>query len=183
MTTTDNDDLGIPPALDRIQGRTKEEIDAERRAANARAAAEREIRSPAAAMASAPVNPLVEHQKEIKREKGRIRIEKLKAVKSDATKAMPLQGKEALAKIAEQATLGAAEPDATNRLPVNSIKIGKRYRKDMGDIAGLAASMAQLGLLYPIIVTPDGLLVCGERRLRAAKLLGWKTIPVTIRGE
>jgi ParB family chromosome partitioning protein len=53
----------------------------------------------------------------------------------------------------------------------------------MGDILGLAESMAQLGLLYPIIVTPEGLLVCGERRLRAAQLLGWETIPVTIRSE
>jgi ParB family chromosome partitioning protein len=53
----------------------------------------------------------------------------------------------------------------------------------MGDIAALAASMKVLGLLHPIVVTPDGLLVCGERRLRAARLLGWKTIPVTVRSE
>jgi ParB family chromosome partitioning protein len=48
----------------------------------------------------------------------------------------------------------------------------------MGDIDALAASMKELGLLHPIVVRPDGVLVAGERRLRAAKLLGWETIPV-----
>src|SRR5450631_24034 len=65
--------------------------------------------------------------------------------------------------------------------PIAAIRVGKRYRHDLGDIDGLAASMAALGLLHPIVVTPDGLLICGERRLYAAKRLGWKQIPVTIR--
>ena len=67
--------------------------------------------------------------------------------------------------------------------PIASIRVGKRYRHDLGDIDGLAASMAALGLLHPIVVTPDGLLICGERRLCAAKLLGWKQIPVTVRSK
>jgi N6-adenosine-specific RNA methylase IME4 len=52
----------------------------------------------------------------------------------------------------------------------------------MGDIAGLAASMAdpELGLLQAIGVTPDGTLIWGERRLRAAQMLGWAEIPVTV---
>jgi ParB-like nuclease domain len=29
-------------------------------------------------------------------------------------------------------------------------------------------------LLHPVVVKPDGKLVAGERRLRAAKLLGWR---------
>jgi ParB family chromosome partitioning protein len=66
---------------------------------------------------------------------------------------------------------------------IADIRVGKRHRRDLGDIAALAASMASIGLLHPIVVTPDGLLICGERRLRAAKLLGWTTIPVTIRSE
>ena len=50
----------------------------------------------------------------------------------------------------------------------------------MGDIEELAASIAELGLLQPIVVRPDGKLIAGERRLRAAKLLGWTSIPVNV---
>ena len=50
----------------------------------------------------------------------------------------------------------------------------------MGDIASLAASMAELGLLQSIVIRPDGRLIAGERRRRAAKLLGWTTIPVLV---
>lgn len=64
--------------------------------------------------------------------------------------------------------------------PLDSIRIGKRHRKDMGDIEGLALSLADVGLLHPIVVTPDGTLIAGERRLRAAQLLGWAEIPVTV---
>ena len=65
-------------------------------------------------------------------------------------------------------------------MPVDQIKVGERHRKDMGDIAGLAANIAAVGLLHPIVVQPDGTLIAGERRLQAAQLLGWKTIPVTV---
>ena len=65
-------------------------------------------------------------------------------------------------------------------LPLDLIRIGERHRRDMGDVAGLAASMAELGLLQPVVVRPDGTLIAGERRLRAAQLLGWTEIPVTV---
>ena len=65
--------------------------------------------------------------------------------------------------------------------PIDSIVVGERLRKDMGDLEGLARSIAEIGLLHPIIITPDGQLVVGERRLRACKLLGWRTIPVHVR--
>src|SRR6516225_9425754 len=64
-------------------------------------------------------------------------------------------------------------------LPIDSIIIGERHRRDMGDIDSLAASIAEVGLLQPIAVTFDGHLIAGERRLRAVQLLGWKTIPYT----
>jgi N6-adenosine-specific RNA methylase IME4 len=63
-------------------------------------------------------------------------------------------------------------------LPINQIRVGKRHRKDLGDISGLAASMAELGLLHPVAVTPDGKLIAGGRRLAAAKRNGWTEIPV-----
>lgn len=64
-------------------------------------------------------------------------------------------------------------------LRLSDIKIGKRFRQDMGDIPELAESL-KAGLLQPIGVTPKHELVFGERRLLAAKTLGWKTIPARI---
>jgi len=67
---------------------------------------------------------------------------------------------------------------ATRRL--DEIIIGERHRRDMGDMEWLAANIAEIGLLHPIPVRPDGTLICGERRLRAAQMLGWTEIPVTV---
>lgn len=66
------------------------------------------------------------------------------------------------------------------RLPIAEIRIGKRHRRDLGDVEGLAASIADLGLLHPITVSEDGLLLAGRRRLAACKQLGWTAIPVNI---
>ena len=63
---------------------------------------------------------------------------------------------------------------------IADIKIGQRHRKDMGDIPGLAASIEAIGLLHPIIVTPDRTLLAGRRRLEACRLLGWVEIPATV---
>jgi len=60
------------------------------------------------------------------------------------------------------------------------IRIGRRHRKDMGDLTDLIESMRALGLLQPIGITPDKELVFGERRLRAAQALEWATIPARI---
>ena len=38
---------------------------------------------------------------------------------------------------------------------IDAITIGPRFRKDLGDIAALAASIEDIGLLHPIIVTTD----------------------------
>jgi ParB family chromosome partitioning protein len=64
---------------------------------------------------------------------------------------------------------------------IDSITIGVRHRQDLGDVTALAASMDTLGMLQPITITPDGLLVCGRRRLEAARQLGWPTIKVWVR--
>ena len=65
-------------------------------------------------------------------------------------------------------------------LPIDKISVGDRHRKGLGDIDLLARSIADVGLLHPIVVRPDGQLIAGERRLHAAKTLGWTSIPVTI---
>lgn len=63
---------------------------------------------------------------------------------------------------------------------IADLVIRDRHRNDMGDIDGLARSMADVGLLHPVVVTPDNVLIAGERRLRAAQQLGWKEIPVHV---
>jgi N6-adenosine-specific RNA methylase IME4 len=77
-------------------------------------------------------------------------------------------------------TGAAPQALATALRPIGGITVGQRFRRDLGDIAGLAKSIAEIGLLHPIVVTPDGRLIAGDRRLRAAKLLGWTEIPVRI---
>jgi ParB family chromosome partitioning protein len=76
------------------------------------------------------------------------------------------------------------------KLEISQIKVRNRYRKSLGEINSLAASIKDLGLLHPIVVRPDGRLIAGERRLAACRRLGWKTVPVTfvdlkevVRGE
>ncbi|MFJ3405384.1 ParB N-terminal domain-containing protein [Promicromonospora sp. NPDC090134] len=58
---------------------------------------------------------------------------------------------------------------------VDAITVGERHRHDLGDIDALAASIQRVGLLQPITVTPDLVLVCGYRRLVAIQRLGWTT--------
>jgi N6-adenosine-specific RNA methylase IME4 len=65
-------------------------------------------------------------------------------------------------------------------LSISAIRVGRRHRKHLGDLQELAASIAEIGLLHPIVVTPDKKLIAGERRLRATKLLGWTKVPVRV---
>ena len=66
------------------------------------------------------------------------------------------------------------------QLPIESIKIRKRVRKDLGDLTPLINSLRKYGLISPILIDPDYELIAGHRRLEAAKRLGWKTIEVLI---
>ena len=64
-----------------------------------------------------------------------------------------------------------ADPDRL-RLPANR-----------GGVEELAQSMAVIGLLHPVTVCPEAarwLLVCGTRRLEAARCLGWEMISVRV---
>lgn len=65
---------------------------------------------------------------------------------------------------------------------VDTIKVGVRHRSDPErDLASLMRSIDRLGLLQPVTITPDGVLVCGHRRLEAVKQLGWSTLRVWVR--
>jgi ParB family chromosome partitioning protein len=71
--------------------------------------------------------------------------------------------------------------------PVDSIVANPdqpRTRFDDDTLEELAASMREVGVLQPIVVTetPDGLvLIAGERRWRAAKRAGLSVIPAVVR--
>jgi ParB-like chromosome segregation protein Spo0J len=65
-------------------------------------------------------------------------------------------------------------------LAVKDIKVVEQVRRDFGDIRELADSIAARGLLHPLVVTAGHRLVCGERRLRALRLLGRPTAPVHV---
>jgi ParB family transcriptional regulator, chromosome partitioning protein len=64
---------------------------------------------------------------------------------------------------------------------IESIVVGIRHRKDLGDINALMRSIDEVGLLQPVTITPDGVLVCGWRRLEAARRLGLRTLNVWVR--
>ncbi len=60
-----------------------------------------------------------------------------------------------------------------------------RSRFDDDSLGELAASITEVGILQPVVVTQidDGfVLIAGERRWRAAKAAGLSTIPAVVRG-
>jgi len=63
---------------------------------------------------------------------------------------------------------------------IDQIQVGFRYRKDLGDLRILAQSIGDVGLLHPVVVTPEGRLIAGQRRLEACRLLDWTEVPVTV---
>lgn len=63
-------------------------------------------------------------------------------------------------------------------ISVDKIIVKDRIRKDFGDIAELAADIKENGLISPIVVNKDYVLLAGERRLRAVKHLGWSQVEV-----
>lgn len=59
---------------------------------------------------------------------------------------------------------------------IDDIKIKKRIRRDLGDLEALKESLRLYGLLNPITLNSKYELIAGERRLEAAKSLGWERI-------
>jgi ParB-like chromosome segregation protein Spo0J len=68
-----------------------------------------------------------------------------------------------------------------DRRKIADIHIGKRHRKEIGELGPLAESISKQGLLQPIGVTAANELVFGERRLIACRdILGWTDISVRV---
>jgi hypothetical protein len=68
---------------------------------------------------------------------------------------------------------------------ISSIIIDRpnRQRKELTGVDVLAKSLASIGLIHPIVITREGVLVVGERRITAAKSLGWTHINVNYTDE
>ncbi len=80
-----------------------------------------------------------------------------------------------------------AEGERFLELPIDAILPNPNQPRktfNSSHLEELAASMRQSGVLQPILVRPHGdayQLVVGERRWRAAKLAGLRTVPAVIR--
>jgi hypothetical protein len=69
---------------------------------------------------------------------------------------------------------------ASSSMVIADITVGARHRKDLGDIEALARSIEEVGLLHPVVVTPDGTLIAGARRIAAYNHLGRDRVPVRV---
>ena len=65
-------------------------------------------------------------------------------------------------------------------IQISDIKIKKRIRKDLGNLDDLKDSLRTYGLLNPITVNRKYELIAGERRLQAAKAIGWTSINANV---
>tara|TARA_R110002051_G_scaffold267035_1_gene327043 strand:+ start:6107 stop:7606 length:1500 start_codon:yes stop_codon:yes gene_type:complete len=72
-------------------------------------------------------------------------------------------------------------PYGADIVEIKQIKVSERGRKDLGDIQSLAASIADQGLISPILLNQNNELVAGERRLRSHELLGLQHVAVVYR--
>lgn len=83
--------------------------------------------------------------------------------------------------------LEEASQDRVEDIPVEDIQVNPmqpRQHFDEGQIDELIESVREHGIIQPLIVTKqkDGYeLIAGERRLRAAKACGFKTVPAVLR--
>jgi len=69
-------------------------------------------------------------------------------------------------------------------VPLSAITVAPdRQRKELKGVEELAASIRALGLIHPIIITPDFQLVAGERRFRAHEMLGLTHIQAQLTTE
>jgi ParB-like chromosome segregation protein Spo0J len=73
--------------------------------------------------------------------------------------------------------VSAIENGQERRVRIESVRVLDRHRRDLGDIDALARSIDEMGLINPITLTHDARLIAGERRLAAARKLGWESIP------
>ena len=68
----------------------------------------------------------------------------------------------------------------TMKIPINQLKtcpINSEIYRD-SDVGDLVNSIGEVGLLQPIVVTPDNTIISGHRRFKAMQSLGWTEVEV-----
>ena len=63
---------------------------------------------------------------------------------------------------------------------IESVVIRRRIRKSLGDLGPLMESLRTHGQLTPILISRRGELIAGNRRLKSARRLGWKSINAVV---
>ena len=69
------------------------------------------------------------------------------------------------------------------KIPINLLKtcpINSEIYRD-SDVGDLVNSIGEVGLLQPIVVTPDNLIISGHRRFKAIQSLGWTEVEVEVK--
>ena len=108
---------------------------------------------------------------------------------SDRARRQPL-GRGLAALFGETGARPAAEPAGVRSVPIEAIRpspLQPRRRFAEAELDGLAQSIREKGIVQPLLVRPiadavaDFELVAGERRWRAAQLVGLHEVPVVIR--
>jgi ParB family chromosome partitioning protein len=62
-------------------------------------------------------------------------------------------------------------------IPIADVQVKYRARQQEGDLTTLESSIRTIGLLHPIVVDRNHVLIAGGRRLAACRNLGLTTIP------
>ena len=63
---------------------------------------------------------------------------------------------------------------------IKDVKVKKRLRSNLGDIAALKESIQKVGLIHPIIINEQNELISGYRRYEACRQLGFEEIEARI---
>ena len=69
------------------------------------------------------------------------------------------------------------------KIPINQLKtcsINAEIYRD-SNVDDLINSIQEVGLLQPIVITPNNLIVSGHRRLKALKTLGWTEVECDVK--
>ena len=69
------------------------------------------------------------------------------------------------------------------KIPINLLKtcpINSEIYRD-SDVGDLVNSIGEVGLLQPIVVTPDNIIISGHRRFKAIQTLEWTEVEVEVK--
>ena len=69
------------------------------------------------------------------------------------------------------------------KIPINQLKtcpINSEIYRD-SDVGDLVNSIGEVGLLQPIVVTPENIIISGHRRFKAIQSLGWTEVEVEVK--